>query len=120
MIDRKEAEEYLTGLGIVSCRTGVRREYMALAMTIQDDMRAYKTLNRYTTGTDTLPKRLARAIGRDTNYVHSHMLKWLASFKRVYDANDPKYTRICTPRMLEIITPLQLIYLLTCDLADNK
>ena len=119
MIDKEKATEYLRGLGMVSGESSVRAGYMALAMGLQEEMGAYKSINRYTSGTETLPQRMATEIGRDANYVHSHMLKWLATFKRVYDASDPKYNRICTPRMLEIITPLQLIYLLTCDFVDN-
>lgn len=119
-ISKKEIENYLIGLGMADAGSKVRLGMMTLAILLQNEMGAYKNINRYTSGTETLPQRMAVEIGRDANYVHSHMLKWLATFKRVYDAKDQKYTRICTPRMLEIITPLQLIDLLTCDLADNQ
>lgn len=118
-IDKKEVIGYLIGLGLVRDEGQIRADYMALAIELQNEMGAYKNINRYTSGTDTLPKRMAEEIGHDANYVHSHMLKWLATFKAVYDANDPKYARICTENMLEIITPLQLIYLLTCDFMEN-
>lgn len=119
-LSKEEIVNYLIGLGMVGNESQIRADYMALAIQLQNEMGAYKNINRYTSGTETLPQRMAAEIGRDANYVHSHMLKWLATFKRVYDAKEEKYSRICTPRMLEIITPLQLIYLLTCDLADNR
>lgn len=120
MIDKEKAMAYLDGIGMVGPKNSVNVERLIGAMDVQSQMGAYKNSNRFTGRKEGgLTESIAWATSCPCNGVNRFLAKFLERFKSVYDAKDPKFASICTERTLDVLSPLQFLYLITMDFVDN-
>lgn len=109
-------ENYLRAIGLVTDKDTVRHEHLALALhALKSQNLNNKSRNRFTGHTDTLASVMAEAIGRDKNYVTKEMAVWLDRFRAAYDPTKPEFTNVCEPKIVKILTPWQLLYLISLD-----
>lgn len=114
-------EEYLKRLGLVTEKDRVRHEHLAYALeTLAQGNFNNKSHNRFTGERETLASVIATHIGRDKGYVNKEMAVWLMRFRDAYNPKDVTFTRVCPQKMVEIITPWQLLYLISLEYAKLK
>lgn len=114
-------EAYLRALGLVTDKDTVRHEHLAVALAILNRTNvSNKAHNRYTGTTDTLASLMEEAIGKPRGYVTKEMAIWLDRFRLAYNPDDKAFTNICEPKMLKILTPWQLLYLISLDFYGKQ
>ena len=114
-------ENYLRALGLVTGKDTIRHEHLAIALEIlRDTGVSNKAHNRYTGTVDTLASLMADAIGKPRGYVTKEMAVWLDRFRLAYNADDPLFASICEPKMVKILTPWQLLYLVSLDFYQSQ
>lgn len=119
-MDKQKAREYLESIGMIGMKNELQVERLISSMEVQLTMPAYKNGNRFSSrGNDGITQRIAWAIGCNPNLVNRFVFKCMERFKESYDPKEPKYASICTPRTLEVISPLQFLYLITHDFDDK-
>lgn len=109
-----EQREYLMGLGLITDKDTIRHEHLGVAMAIlRKGGVNNKAHNRFTGPSATLSSLMAKQIGRDKGYANKEMAIWLERFRAKYDKNDPRFANVVPPKVVEIITPWQLLYLIS-------
>jgi len=113
-------EAYLRALGLVTDKDTVRHEHLALALHVLQSQNLHnKSRNRFTGHSDTLASVMAECLGRKQNYVTKEMSVWLDRFRMSYDPSKPEFTDICEPKIVKILTPWQLLYLISLDFYEK-
>lgn len=119
-MDREKAREYLASIGLVTDRNQKNVERFISAMEVQTGMGAYKQSNRFTgKSVYGITERIAWSAGCDRNLVNRFLFAMLERFKENYDPNEPKLSSVCTKNTLDVISPLQFLYLISRDYADK-
>lgn len=119
-MDRRKARAYLDRIGLVTDRNGLFVDRMLASMEIQMGMEAYRNCNRFTgKSVDGIVDRIAERTGCARNMVNRLLFSALERFKDAYDPDKEIFSDICTERTLDVISPLQFLYLISCDFEDK-
>lgn len=109
-------ETFLRELGLITDKDKVRPEHLDVALkTLASTNVNNKAHNRHTGTKDTLASLVAAQIGRSRGYVTREMAFWLGRFRANYDPYKQVFWEICPQKMVEIITPWQLLYLISLE-----
>lgn len=111
-----KTKNYLMALGLVTDKDTVRHEHLGLALRLLKTTNvSNKAHNRFTGRADTLASLMEQELGKSHGYVTKEMAVWLERFRGAYDPTKANFTDICEQKMVEIITPWQLLYLVSLD-----
>lgn len=118
----KNQTEYLAHLGLIRGRDRKSADHLLIALRVLREgyVGMNRAHNRHTGSVETPVGLIAREIGHTNAYVSQELGMWQERFLLAYDDKDPVFVGICPPKIAKILTPTQLIYLISLDFPDFR